>query len=136
MVEKHTPLSHVSVWIHDWEQKERQRFASRGLLNEVTRIIDTAGMLQAFVDDADDTAGMLERIETLFTDEEGPYVMLSSVHKAKGLEADRVWLLQESFYRFGVDEEECHIEYVAITRAKRHLTKVSGVPSLQKQEWS
>lgn len=134
-VESYTPLSQVSTRVDDWEAKERQRFAARGLLNEVTRIIDTAGMLQAFVDDSDSTPAMIERITSLFTDEEGPFVLLSSVHKAKGLEADRVWLLQESFYRFGDGDEEMHIHYVAITRAKHHLTYVTGVPSLARQEW-
>jgi superfamily I DNA/RNA helicase len=134
-IDRTTPLSQVDARVNAWGSKERQRFAARGLLTEVARVQDTAGMLQAFIDDSETTPAMLERIEHLFTDEEGPYVLLSSVHKAKGLEADRVWILQESFYRFGVDEEEQNIEYVAITRAKGHLTKVTGVPSLQKQEW-
>jgi superfamily I DNA/RNA helicase len=134
-IERATPLYRAQAAVHDWEMKERQRFAARGLLSEVNRVIDTAGMLYAFINDARDGAEMINRIENLFTDELGPYVMTSSVHKAKGLEADRVWLLQESLYRGDDPVEEANIEYVAVTRAKHHLTKVTGVPTLQPKEW-
>ena len=62
---------------------------------------------------------------------EGPqYISFSTVHKAKGLEADRVFLLKQSFERYQdrdrePPQEELNIEYVAITRAKRHLTWVN-----------
>ena len=71
-------------------------------------------------------------------------VLLSTVHKVKGLEAERVFLLEQSFARHrpnifdtvieaaeldhlaifvsqAYPQEELNIEYVAITRAKEHL---------------
>lgn len=65
-------------------------------------------------------------------------ILCSTVHKVKGLEADRVFLLKQTFalHRervFRVDEDnymtvvgvadsaEKHLEYVGITRAKEHL---------------
>lgn len=64
-------------------------------------------------------------------DVDGPkYISFSTVHKAKGLEADRVFLLKQSFERYQdrdrePPQEELNIEYVAITRAKKHLTWVN-----------
>ena len=61
-------------------------------------------------------------------------VLLSSVHKVKGLEAERVFLLRDSFSRhrvmtdpplFSPSQEELNVEYVAITRAKQHLIWVA-----------
>jgi hypothetical protein len=60
------------------------------------------------------------------------YVSFSTVHKAKGLEADRVFLLKQSFARYQehdeddeIEQEELNIEYVGITRARKHLTWVN-----------
>jgi len=80
-------------------------------------------------------AGFLERV-SLVGDvdalQEGGRVVLMTVHGAKGLEFERVFLTgmeEEMFPYKGVDpgerdelEEERRLAYVAITRARRHLT--------------
>jgi len=54
-------------------------------------------------------------------------IILSTVHKVKGLEADRIYLLKQTFARYQVGrkkpptQEDLNIEYVAITRAKQDL---------------
>jgi superfamily I DNA/RNA helicase len=55
-------------------------------------------------------------------------VCLSTVHKAKGLEADRVWIIEPDKLPLTTPrqtrqqfEEELRIKYVAITRARREL---------------
>jgi DNA helicase II / ATP-dependent DNA helicase PcrA len=82
-------------------------------------------------------AGFLERV-TLASDvdgmDEGGRVVLMTVHSAKGLEFERVLLTgmeEEMFPYKGVDpgereelEEERRLAYVAITRARRHLTMI------------
>lgn len=58
--------------------------------------------------------------------------MFSSVHKAKGLEADRVWVLKPELMPFpkareGWElEQEWNLWYVAVTRARRELWWVRG----------
>lgn len=71
---------------------------------------------------------LVARIRSLFEDASpGNAVILSSVHRAKGLEADRVFILADTLYPGRrKDEEEVHIHYVALTRAKRELVMVSG----------
>lgn len=75
-------------------------------------------------------------LETIYLYDETCEIVLSTVHKAKGLEADHVFLLRETFQRhqnrtdrdgarIPVPQEELNCEYVAITRAKRTLTWVS-----------
>jgi superfamily I DNA/RNA helicase len=65
---------------------------------------------------------------SLFVDDKGfnkPTVVLSSVHKAKGLEWNRVFLISKTFRVTKGEDEEANIYYVAVTRAKQELVFVS-----------
>ena len=69
---------------------------------------------------------LTRKLEMLFNDEAGAAsVMCSTVHKAKGLEADRVWVLEDTLRNGGIEEENCR--YVAYTRARKELCLVSLV---------
>lgn len=75
-------------------------------------------------------------LKEVFRDDSKPAALFSTVHKAKGLEAERVFLLKSTFSRHqlkrdgsrktlaDVPFEEQNIEYVAITRAISRLTWV------------
>ena len=68
-------------------------------------------------------------VEALFSDSEGGVVSLSSIHRAKGLEANRVFLLhpEEMPRRAGKAweaQQEKNLLYVALTRAKSELVFV------------
>ena len=74
------------------------------------------------------TEDIIRRIESIFSDDNGEGICLSTVHKAKGLENDRVFILNEDkFYpkwamRNKVQAvQEKNLEYVAITRPKKYL---------------
>jgi superfamily I DNA/RNA helicase len=88
--------------------------------------------------DARNVGALVQTLGWLFEDNhDSNTIICSSVHKAKGLEADRVYVLAESLYRrpgSDQDQEEQNIEYVAITRAKSHLTWVCEVPGLKRRE--
>lgn len=131
-------LNDLIVLLEKWEERTVNKYAQYGKLDLVDRTRDMAGMIRAFVLDADSLSQLQDKIEYLFVDVPAEdQILASSVHKAKGLEWDRVWLLQESLYRRGWSQEEANINYVAITRAKSSLYVVEGVPSLKKrEEWA
>jgi superfamily I DNA/RNA helicase len=114
--------------VQGWAAKQTVR--AEKLTNEDAReaklgqIADQAEMLTALAEGCVSVEEILQRTETLFGDSEGapPAVVLSSVHKAKGLEADRVFILANTFR--ASSREEKNICYVAYTRAKTQLTWV------------
>jgi len=119
----------LSLRLDAWEAKTVTRFANFGQVQLIDRTHDQADMIRALAQDAESIEDLQNRIDWLFSDETGDHeqILCSSIHKAKGLEAERVYVLQESFYRRGVTSEEDNIFYVAQTRAKNHLTFVTGV---------
>jgi superfamily I DNA/RNA helicase len=68
---------------------------------------------------------MVRKINVIFTDKlEG--IILSTIHKSKGLEADRVFIARPDKLPLKVKKawqakQEKNLEYVAITRAKNEL---------------
>lgn len=127
-----TPLSQVQSLVETWERKQVTKLAAMGAPEDIDRIRDQADVLYAFIMDADTTKEMFNKLDTLFTNVDGEpfasHVLCSSVHKAKGLEASRVFVLRDTFYRRGPSSEEDNCLYVAITRAKSHLTLVRERP--------
>lgn len=90
-------------------------------------IRDQADMLISLTDGAKSVNEVETRIEALFTDDEqgvAGMITCSSVHRAKGLEANRVFVLKDTI-RYNT-QEEINIAYVAITRAKNTLVWVTG----------
>lgn len=70
------------------------------------------------------------RIESLFSDkDDAARVMLTTTHKAKGLERERCWILSETF-RPNRGTEEANLWYVAVTRAKNELYLVGATPTV------
>jgi superfamily I DNA/RNA helicase len=122
--------------ISAWETKETQRldatWKGRGDKNEnsaymakLDAIRDQAEMLAKLTDGSKNILEVETRIEALFTDDglgAKGMITCSSVHRAKGLEANRVFILQSTLR--SDNDEECCICYVAITRAKSTLVYV------------
>lgn len=112
--------------VRQWHLKTTARLAAYGQEDQIARVNDQCEVLYALAAEADDTPDLLRKCDYLFTDEEGDMVLCSSIHKAKGLEAERVFVLMDTLYRRGDSPEEQNIHYVAITRAKTHLHLVSS----------
>lgn len=113
-----------------WQEREVSRI-TRGTKNEeaaarrIEEVADRADMIRNLADDAKNVQEIQDRIEALFTDDglgQAGVITCSSVHRAKGLEADRVFVLADTLRDHNVEEQ--NIRYVAITRAKSRLTFV------------
>lgn len=117
-----------------WEDREITRSKAKAksaeaLEAKIEEIQDRAETIRCIADDARNVAEITDRIEALFTDNElgqAGMITCSTVHRAKGLEADRVFLLADTFR--DTTTEEINICYVAITRAKNTLVIV-GTPT-------
>lgn len=119
-----------------WREKEVKRAQARGNGVGTSReevVHDIADTLIALAEDVKGMSELQDRIESLFSEthdvENSGLVICSSVHKAKGLEASHVFILADTLYPGNRREslEEQNIEYVAVTRAQRHLTWVREV---------
>lgn len=119
--------------VESWGDKQRARAEKSKNAEAKLEVIDD--QVATLIAVSEGCAGVSEieaRLVNLFqdTDEKSkPAVIFSSVHKAKGLEWNRVFILRETFNRKVADEaqakEEANIYYVAITRAQKHLILVS-----------
>ena len=124
-----------------WEERELERASTAKNADTLSEAIrDKAETLRVIVDGVTGPREMEARLDHLFSDDpEAAAVTCSSVHKAKGREAERVFVLRDTLCpTFKRDKpvdpttaakrarEEANIEYVAVTRAIRTLVWVSG----------
>lgn len=95
---------------------------------KIELIHDQANTIRFLAEGLTSVPELIARINSLFNDATpGNSIICSSVHRAKGLEAHRVFLLADTLYpRKEVNAEEVHIHYVALTRAKHELVMVTG----------
>ena len=122
--------------IEAWATREEQRHqaalkqATNGrkaaIEAKIEAVKDQADMLASLTDGAKSVADVENRVETLFVDNglgaQG-VITCSSVHRAKGLEANRVFILRDTLRDWNTEEQ--NISYVAITRAKHTLVWVA-----------
>lgn len=108
------------------ETVKAQKLKDKARDRRVEYVTDQASIVTALCEGAATIAELETRCNQLFSDDATQSaVICSTVHKAKGLETDRAFLLEGTF-RPSSDVEEANIRYVAITRAKHQLTWVTG----------
>lgn len=112
------------AWVDAWAETEIARLAKRG--KETQPVEDRAACMHAICDGKRTIGEVTAAIEMLFSDaKQADKIRLSSTHKAKGLEAPRVYVLRDT-YRPERGREEENLLYVAITRAQKELVYVTG----------
>lgn len=112
------------AYVNEWRDNEVKRLLSEKKNTEVC--IDKAECLLNLCEGTLTIKDLKETIEKLFNDvNDDAKVILSTTHKAKGLERDRVFVLVNTYRKSGTGGEEDNLWYVAITRAKKELYLVS-----------
>lgn len=131
-----------SLWDYREEAVERlqasRERSARSKLEKLLDQVEALEFLSSGLRDAGgspDTGTLVQKIRMFFSEQDPQRcVTLSTVHGVKGLEADRVFILRDTLYVYGMrkgESEERNIEYVAVTRAKKELVWVVGRPGEQ-----
>lgn len=128
-------VSYLSDWAHAETQKELKKRNPDD--SRLIAIQDRYDCLMTFTEGCREVSEVIKKIEDVFVDADNTNkssgILLSSVHKAKGLESERVFILMP---RKGsmphpmaktawAKEQEMNLKYVAITRAIRELVWVN-----------
>lgn len=109
-------------WSIDTQTDEIERLLYEERPDKIPSVKDRYLVMRNLARGCDSITGVRNAIRRLFTSKPVPNaVTFSSVHKAKGHERDRVWLLMDSIRQPGQDIEEDNIHYVAATRAREEL---------------
>jgi superfamily I DNA/RNA helicase len=107
--------------------KQEKAIAAQMLMDKVDAII-------ALCDGLKTVTQLADRINQIFDDENGEGRMFSTVHKAKGLEAETVFILEPQLMPHPMAQkdwelqQEDNIAYVAYTRSKNRLVFVGSIP--------
>jgi DNA helicase-2/ATP-dependent DNA helicase PcrA len=115
----------LRTYVEEWSKKECARLAAKR--RDTRAVEDKAECILALSEGARSVADVVNRIEELFADRaDASRITLSTTHKAKGLERDRVWLLRSTYMR-RPEPEETFCYYVGVTRARKTLVLVEGL---------
>jgi len=126
--DRYTPAG-VTVfrdYVDAWKATEVARLVAKE--RDTQAVEDKAACLHALADQAKNVTEIERAIANLFEDkDDATRIILSSTHRAKGMERERAWLIGDTF-RPTRGIQEANLWYVGVTRAKGSLQIVSGVP--------
>ncbi len=116
-------LPALAAWLDSWKETELNRLAKRKSPNPaaIDAVSDRVECINALCEGATSVAEVRAKIGSLFSDkDDATRIVLTTVHKSKGLERDRAFVLADTF-QVQRDIEEANLWYVAVTRARKSL---------------
>lgn len=120
-------VGELLAWLEKWADTEILHLSSsdRPKDAQIQAVQDKADTIAALAEGAQSVNEIVAKIEALFSDDtkDEEKIVLSTTHKAKGLERKTVWLLRDTYLKRDTTEER-NLLYVAITRAELHLKLV------------
>ena len=134
-----TMLAYNDEWLQAQSENRDSGSASDRHRDEHATVIALCAELNSRLDTTASVKEILDRCFAFSPEEKknakgaDDYITLSSTHRFKGLERDHAYVLVDT-YKPGEDQEETNLLYVAVTRAKQHLTYVKGKPEPSSSE--
>lgn len=115
-----------------WAQRESAKFIAKGQEQKAEGVFDKVAAIQAVIghlnEEEQTVQALKDRLDAMFTDDaDARMVLLMTAHKSKGLEFDRVYVLEPSLMpskwarQEWQQEQEQNLLYVTITRARNEL---------------
>ena len=133
-----TTVGELEARLEQWAETEIAKHKAKGNDSRCQVVEDQAETLGVFImqcEDSDPISTLVAAIRSLFGDTEAgkqQVLTLSTIHKAKGREWDRVFALGMDRYspsKWAKQSwelvQEDNLQYVQVTRAKQHLTLVN-----------
>ncbi len=119
--------------VYEYQGKELARMEARNATeSQIQAFKDKIDTLNVLSMNSDTVEDLLDRTQKLFRDDDDRhYVVFSTVHRAKGLEADEVYILKPELMPMRTKQsweaqQEQNIMYVSYTRSKRLLGFIEG----------
>jgi superfamily I DNA/RNA helicase len=129
---KATSIDDLRTKLVDWRSKEVDRIRKDDLDADISKIEDKYELIVTFIEcsGADTIPQLTRAIDDLFNSDRGG-VTLATVHKSKGLEANRVFILDDFLMPLKHAklpwqlQQERNLQYVSVTRSKSSLFYVN-----------
>lgn len=129
-------IDHLEQQLAAYEQREVQKYLDRDELGKAANVTDRVQCLSTVIENLPEGArtvpGLIAALDSLFGDEIGPRLTLSTVHKAKGKEWRAVGILEPGLMpaqwarQPWAQQQERNLQYVAWTRARETLVFFEG----------
>lgn len=113
-----------------FRERQYDKFVAQDKPHKIMQLDDQIATIDVISEGAVNVYEVMTRCETIFSDARSA-VTLSSIHKAKGLEAENVYILRPDLLPHPKAKkpeqqvQESNLEYVAITRPKQNLMFVN-----------
>ena len=125
-------LETLATKLNTWAEREAAKYIAKGQEQKAEGAMDKVAAIKAVIEFLDEenrtVAALISQLNSMFSDEaDARMVLLMTAHKSKGLEFDRVYILEPSLMpsRWARQEwqkkQEANLQYVAWTRAKNEL---------------
>ena len=132
---KTTDIDALPGKLNDYQSKEVSRLIRKEQEGRARAVVDKVKCIDMVIShlqpDNRTINGLVNQIQGMFTDNSHGMLTLSTIHKAKGLEWDRVFIYRPELMpcpwakQDWEQEQEKNVQYVAITRARKDLYFVS-----------